>query len=95
MIALGQELQHGAGHAITSLYRLIRIGIRAERNRRTSIAPGRQFFAEQVPGVGLVKQPGFEIEARRKVDIAVARSCIAVNAAVLAAFCSLLWKVQL
>ena len=61
------------------------VGIRAEVDRRTAIARLGELRAQQLGGVGLGKQPRFEIESRRQIEVAVRWPRVAVDAAVLAA----------
>ena len=50
-----------------------------------TIARARELGAQQRGGVGLVEDPGLEVDAGREIDVGMARPRVAVDAAVLAA----------
>ena len=65
--------------------RLVRVGIAAERDRTAFISFLAQFRRKQRRRARLVKDAGLEIETGRQAKIRMARTGIAVDAAVLAA----------
>src|SRR5690606_7022597 len=68
-----------------ALDRLIGIRIRAEHDRARTVAWFAKLLLEQRGGIALVEQPRLEIEAGRQIDVRVARTRVAIDAAVLAA----------
>ena len=85
VFALGQHLEDLPRDLPIALDWLVRIGVGAERDRRTAIGWPGQFRAQQLCRIRLGKQLRFEIQARRQVEVAVRRPCIAIDAAMLAA----------
>ncbi len=85
MVAGGQHLDDAARDLPLALDRLVRIRVRAERDRVAHVARLRELGAQQLGGVGLGEELRLEIEARRQVEIRVRRPRVAVDAAVLAA----------
>src|SRR5690606_17395782 len=77
--------EQGTGHAQLALDRLIRVGIRAEHDRARTVAWFAELLLEQRRRVALVEEPRLEIEAGRQIDVRVARTRVAIDAAVLAA----------
>ena len=80
-----ESLQKLAGNAEFLLGRLVGVCICANRDRFASVGRLLPGLYEPGDGIRLVKDPGFEIEPGRQVEIAVARPRVAVNAAMLAA----------
>jgi hypothetical protein len=85
MTPLRQGLEDAPGDAILALDRLIRIGVRADGDRRAAIASRRQLLFQQPRRVRLVEQLGLEIEPGREIQVRVRRPGITINATVLAA----------
>ncbi|MNQ96842.1 hypothetical protein D3C85_1124630 [compost metagenome] len=84
-MAMGQHhLQQLAGEAIVVLYGLVGIGIGPEHYGLRLVARLGKFPAQQRGGIELGKQPGLEIQAGGELQIGVAGSGIAVDAAMLA-----------
>ncbi len=78
------HLKNLPGQLIAALDGLIRIGVRSERDQLDAIIRFCQFPFQQFSGVGLCDQYAFEIETRRKSEIAMCRAGIAIDAAMLA-----------
>src|SRR3954454_20212701 len=79
-----QHLEHRPRQAHRPLDRLIRIRIRAERQRARLIPWLRQLALEQRRHVRLEYDLGLELQTRRVAEIGVARPRITIDAAVLA-----------
>ena len=80
-----QQFDDAAGDPPFALDRLVRIGVRSERDRIAAITRPREFGAQQLGRVGLGEDARFEVDARREVEIGVRWSRKAIDAAVLAA----------
>src|SRR6185369_15385992 len=65
--------------------RLVAVGVGAERDRLRLVARLGERLAQELGGVGLGEQLGLEVQARRELEIGMARPGVAVDAAVLAA----------
>src|SRR5215831_2370088 len=64
---------------------LVGIGVGTHRDRVADVTRRRQFLLEQRRRIGLGKQLGFEIQTRRKVEVSVRGTGIAIDATMLAA----------
>ena len=64
VLPAGQHLQHPAHQAILHLTRLVRVGIRPQRNRCHGIGFPRNFALQHRVDAGPRNQPGFEIQPR-------------------------------
>jgi hypothetical protein len=82
---VAEHLQDRARDAEPAFYRLVGIGIAAERDRPAVVSLFPQFPGEQRRRIGLVEQAALEIEAGRQAEIGMTRPCVAIDAAVLAA----------
>ncbi len=85
MPGFGQNLDHLARDLQLALQRLIGVGVGAERDGGGLILRFGEFRAQQRGRVVLGVETRFEIQARRKSQVGVARPREAVDAAVLAA----------
>ena len=85
MSILRQHFDDAARDAVLALDRLIRIGVRADRDRRAAVARSRQLLLEQTRGVLLVEEPRLEIQTGRKIQVGVRRRALACDTPVLAA----------
>ena len=85
MIVAIQHLQHRPRQLQRALHRLIRIGVRPQRQRPRGVARLAQLLLQQLRHIRLEDQLGLEVEAGRISEIRVRRPRIAVDAAVLAA----------
>ena len=85
MVEPVQHRQHRAGQLQRPVYRLIRVGIGAQRNRPRHIAGLAQLPLQNLRHIRLEAQLGFKIQAGGVAKIGVARPGIAINAAMLAA----------
>src|SRR5690606_1047927 len=74
-----------ARDAVVALDGLVGVGIDAQRDRAAAVTGLRQLDPQLLRRVGLGVQAGFEIQARREVQIGVRGAREAVHAAVLAA----------
>src|SRR5690606_12353893 len=79
-----EDLQDGPRDAVLALDGLVGIRHSAERDRARPVAGTRQLLFEQLGGIRFGVELRFEVEPRRMPEIAVGRSGVAVNAAVLA-----------
>jgi len=68
-----------------ALGRLIAVRVGAEGHGRYAVARLRQLDAQALRGIGLREELGLEIQARRELEIGVARTRVAIHATVLAA----------
>ncbi len=80
-----QHLQHRARQLQRALHRLIRVGVRAERQGPRDVARLAQLAFQQLADLGLEDELGFEVEAGRVAEIGVRRAGVAIDAAMLAA----------
>ncbi len=85
MVVAVQHLQHRSRQLQRPLHRLVRIGVRPQRQRPRGIARLAQLLLQQLRHLRLEDQLGFEIEAGRIPEIGVRRPRVAIDAAVLAA----------
>ena len=66
------------------LDRLIRIGVRPNRDRPWSIRRFRQFVPQQTGGVRFGEQPGLEVQPWGKTKKSVRGACVAIDTSMLA-----------
>ena len=85
MVALGEYLEEAARDAVFALDRLVAVGIRAECDRAGPVVARGEFFPQQLDRVDLGVEARLEIQARRELEVRMARPRIAIDAAVLAA----------
>jgi hypothetical protein len=78
MPVLRQHLDDAARDAILALDRLIRIGVRADRDRLAAITRRCELALQQLRRVLLVEELRLEIEARREIHVGVRRTGITV-----------------
>ena len=86
MLRLQHHLDQLTGQLELALDRLVRIGIDAERDRLRDVAWPGQLLAQQLRRIGLGKQLGLEIQARRQVQIGMRRAREAVGTTALYVF---------
>ena len=86
MLGFQHHFDQLAGQLELALDRLVRVGVDAQRDRLWHIARLRQLLAQQLRRIGLGKQLGLEIQARRQVQIGVRGTREAVRAATLYVF---------
>ncbi len=85
MRALGHHLDDRAGDQKLALDRLVRIGRRADVDRRRHVGARAEGSAQALGGIDLGDDSGLEVDSRRHPEVAVRRPREAVDAAVLAA----------
>ena len=85
MPGFGKHRDAGARDPPVALDRLIGIGIRPERDRPHRIARPAQFGAEQFGGIRLGEQARFEIQPGGEIEIRMAGTGKAIDAAMFAA----------
>ena len=85
MLKRRQHRQNLPHHPIFRLDRLVRVGVRANRNRRHLIGPAPQLPLQHPRNPRPRNQPRLKIQARRQVQIGMRRPCKAINAAMFAA----------
>ncbi len=85
MPRLSQHLDQLPRQRVFALDWLIRISIDAQRNRAGHIPRPRQLPPQQFRRICFGEQPGFEIQARRQIEIRVRGPCKTVATAMLAA----------
>ncbi len=85
MPALAQHFEDRACHLPLPLDGLVRIRVRAERDRVAGVPRLRELPAQEQRGIRLGEELRLEIEARGEIEIGVGRARVAVDAAMLAA----------
>jgi hypothetical protein len=84
VLACGEHREDRARDAERALGRLVRIGVRAERDRARTIGGRSELQAQQRRRVRLGEDARFEVEPGRQTEVCVRRAGVAVHAAVLA-----------
>jgi len=79
VVVLRQHLQDAACHLPLALDRLVRIGVRAERNHLAAVGRSRELLPQFLRCVYLGEETRLEVDARRQVAVGVRRTGIAVD----------------
>src|SRR5688572_8518105 len=81
VVTLGEHFEYRAGHRKSTLDRLVRVGIGAQVDWAAYVGAPVQLLAQMCRSIFLVEKARFEVEAGRKVQVLMARTGIAINAA--------------
>ena len=85
MAVLSQDFDERTGDPLVTLGRLIGIRVRADRNGLATVTGLGKFALKNLRGIVLGKEPSFEVQTRRQVQIRVRWARVAVNTAMFAA----------
>src|SRR5688572_10412048 len=80
LIGFGTDFTLASRDPVLAFYRLVSIGIDADHEVGAAVAGFRQLLAEKVGRVGLRRKPGFEVDAGRQTEVAMAGTGEAVVA---------------